>query len=281
MLKKIAVIILTYNSDKIIKKTIKAAKKITNEIIILDSYSTDKTLKIAKQLRCKIFKKKFINYSIQRNFIINKCNNKYEWQLHLDADEVVSNKLINEIKEILELNNKDYSYLIKRYPFFLKKILRFGGASNWHQRLFPSKSTLVEEKNYDQHFRSKLSSKNLKGIIYDFNIQNLNDWIRAHNKWSNLSLKDSINKKNKNVVKGKFFGNKIERKRFFKNLYLSLPSIPRIWFLFIYKYIFALGFLDGKPGFYYAILNSLWFRMIIDAKMYEQKISKRKYEEIN
>ena len=124
MLKKIAVIILTYNSDKIIKKTIKAAKKITNEIIILDSYSTDKTLKIAKQLRCKIFKKKFINYSIQRNFIINKCNNKYEWQLHLDADEVVSNKLINEIKEILELNNKDYSYLIKRYPFFFKKNIK-------------------------------------------------------------------------------------------------------------------------------------------------------------
>jgi len=107
----------------------------------------------------------------------------------------------------------------------------------------------------------------------------LNDWIRAHNKWSNLSLKDSINKKSKNIIKGKFFGNKIERKRFFKNLYLTLPTIPRIWFLFIYKYIFALGFLDGKPGFYYAILNSLWFRMIIDAKMYEQQISKRKYEE--
>ena len=101
MLKNIVVVILTYNSDKIIKKTIKAAKKITNEIIILDSFSTDKTLRIAKELKCQILKKKFINYSLQRNFIISKCNNKYEWQLHLDADEVVSRKLVNEIKEIL------------------------------------------------------------------------------------------------------------------------------------------------------------------------------------
>lgn len=280
MLKKIAVIILTYNSDKIIKKTIKAAKKITNEIIILDSYSTDKTLKIAKQLRCKIFKKKFINYSIQRNYIINKCNNKYEWQLHLDADEIVSKKLIEEIKEILKINKKDNSYLIKRYPFFLKRKLRFGGASNWHNRFFPSESTKVEETNYDQHFISKLKSKNLRGIIYDSNIQNLNDWIIAHNRWSNLSLNDSLKRKNKNVLKGALFGNKIERKRFFKNLYLSFPAIPRVLFLFIYKYIFLFGFIDGKPGFYYAVLNSLWFRMIIDAKKYEKKISRRKYEEI-
>ena len=158
MLKKIAIIILTYNSDKIIKKTIKAAKKISNEIIILDSYSTDKTIKIAKKFKCKILKKKFINYSLQRNFIINKCNNKYEWQLHLDADEIVSNKLIEEIKEILKINKKIILFN-KKISIFLKRKLRFGGASNWHNRFFPSKTTKVEETNYDQHFISKLKVK--------------------------------------------------------------------------------------------------------------------------
>ena len=93
-------------------------------------------------------------------------------------------------------------------------------------------------------------------------------------------MNDSLERKNKNIIKGDLFGNKIEQKRYLKNLYLSLPSIPRVLFLFIYKYIFLFGFFDGKPGFYYAVLNSLWFRMIIDAKKYEQKISKKKYEEI-
>ena len=93
-------------------------------------------------------------------------------------------------------------------------------------------------------------------------------------------MNDSFERKNKNIIKGDLFGNKIEQKRFLKNLYLSLPTIPRVLFLFIYKYIFLFGFIDGKPGFYYAVLNSLWFRMIIDAKKYEKKISRRKYEEI-
>ena len=72
MKKKIAIIILSYNSDHIIKKTILAAKKISNNIIIVDSFSRDKTLKIAKSFNCKIIKRKFINYAKQRNFIIKK-----------------------------------------------------------------------------------------------------------------------------------------------------------------------------------------------------------------
>ena len=65
MNKKIVVIILTYNSEKIIKKTIKSAKKISNDVIILDSFSKDKTIKIAKMLKCKLFKIKLSNYSDQ------------------------------------------------------------------------------------------------------------------------------------------------------------------------------------------------------------------------
>ena len=81
--KKIVVVILTFNSEKIIRKTIKKAKKISKDIVILDSFSKDKTIKIVKKLKCKIIKRKFINYSNQRNYIINKFNNKYQWQLHL------------------------------------------------------------------------------------------------------------------------------------------------------------------------------------------------------
>ena len=86
MNKKIAVIILTFNSETIIKKTILAAKKISKDVVILDSFSNDNTIKIARSLRCKIFKKKFIDYSLQRNHIIKKCNKLFDWQLHLDSD---------------------------------------------------------------------------------------------------------------------------------------------------------------------------------------------------
>jgi len=167
--KKIAIIILTYNSEEIIKKTITSAKKISKDIIILDSFSKDKTIKIAKKLKCKILKRKFSNYSDQRNFIIKKCNNLYQWQLHIDSDEILSEKLIKNIKNILDVNVQNNSYLIKRHVYFLHKKLLFGGAANWHLRLFPSKSSTCEDKKYDQHFISKLRTKKIKGPLFDFN----------------------------------------------------------------------------------------------------------------
>ena len=139
MKKKIATIILSYNSDAIIKKTILAAKKISKNVIVLDSFSNDNTLKIARSLQCKIFKKKFINYSFQRNYIIKKCNKLYEWQLHLDSDEILSKKLIKNIGNIVQSNDKNYSYIIKRRTYFLNKKLLFGGTSNWHLRLIKIK----------------------------------------------------------------------------------------------------------------------------------------------
>ena len=80
MKKKIATVILTFNSEKIIRKTILAAKKISKDVVILDSFSDDNTVKIARSLKCKIFKKKFVNYSLQRNYIIKKCNVLFDWQ---------------------------------------------------------------------------------------------------------------------------------------------------------------------------------------------------------
>ena len=271
MKKKICVIILTHNSEKIIRKTLVAARKISNNIIIVDSFSADKTLKICRSFNCKIYKKKFVNYSLQRNYIIRKCNKLFEWQLHLDSDEILSGDLIKNIKLILKNNNKKYSYLIKRKIYFLNKKLNFGGSSNWHLRLFPSGSTFVEHKPYDQHYVSKLQTKNISGILHDMNVKNLSSWIEIHNKWSKL---ETLEKKisSKKTINSNLFGNNIERLRFLKKLYYLLPSMIRPFLLFIIKYFFLFGFLDGKVGFYYCFFNSLWFRTLIDAKRYEKRL---------
>ena len=91
---------------------------------------------------------------------------------------------------VVHSNDKNYSYLVKRQPYFLNKKLSFGGSSNWHLRLFPSGSTLVEYGNYDQHFKSKLKSKNISGTLYDMNIKNLSEWIGFLNRWSSLETKN-------------------------------------------------------------------------------------------
>ena len=129
----------------------------------------------------------------------------------------------------------------------------------------------MENKLYDQHFISLLKAKPVKGCIYDRNIDDLNSWINKHNRWSNLDIINNLKSKQK-VLEGNIFGNNIERLRLYKNIYLLFPTIIRPFILFFYKYFILLGFLDGKVGFYYCFLNSLWFRTLIDAKNYEKKI---------
>ena len=131
----------------------------------------------------------------------------------------------------------------------------------------------MENKLYDQHFISLLKAKPVKGCIYDRNIDDLNSWINKHNRWSNLDIINNLKSKQK-VLEGNIFGNNIERLRLYKNIYLLFPTIIRPFILFFYKYFILLGFLDGKVGFYYCFLNSLWFRTLIDAKNYEKKNKK-------
>ena len=116
-------------------------------------------------------------------------------------------------------------------------------------------------------------TKTLNGSIFDMNTSDLYTWTSSHNNWSSLDINTKL-KENGKIVKGNFFGNKIERLRFFKNLYIMFPTIIRPFLLFFYKYFILLGFLDGKVGFYYCFLNSLWFRTLIDAKKFEKKIKK-------
>ena len=270
MKNKIAIIILSHNSDHIIKKTISAAKKISNNIVLVDSFSNDKTLKIAKSFNCKIIKRKFVNYAEQRNFIIKKYNNLCDWQLHIDADEILTEKLIRNINVIINSNEKKFVYLIKRKVIFMKKLLNFGGTSNWHLRLFPSGTASVEKLKYDQHFISNKPKKYLSGHIFDNAAKDINAWITSHNKWSSFDAQ-IIKTINKKTINPNLFGNSIEKNRFYKKIYNNFPSsVLKPIILFLYKYFFLFGFLDGKIGFYYCFLNSLWFRTLVEIKKIEK-----------
>ena len=111
MKKKIAIIIFTFNSEKIIKRTILAAKKISKDVVICDSFSKDKTIKIARSLHCKIVYRDIIpTYAAKRNYIIKKCNKLYDWQLHLDSDEILSKKLIKNINHPNNIRNQSHFF---------------------------------------------------------------------------------------------------------------------------------------------------------------------------
>ena len=123
---KLSVGIITYNEEQIIARTIDSVKNIADEIVIIDSNSTDKTVEIAKSKGAKVITQSWLGYGKQKNFMIDNCSG--EWILSIDADEIISQELANEIsEEIKKENNISEVYELR------EKVVCFGTISSYHK----------------------------------------------------------------------------------------------------------------------------------------------------
>ncbi len=268
------VVILTFNSASIIRETVSQAKKVSPHVFAVDSHSSDGTPAILEELGCTVVQRPFSNYSDQRNWAISQVEKSYDWQLHLDADEVLDEESVGEIRTLLAGTPRFDAYLIRRRDYFMGKMLRHSGVNPWHLRLFKSGQGRCEARLYDQHFITQAKSGRLHGFMHDKNSALLTNWIASHNRWSDAEAREKLGPRAAvadDVLKPRLTGDARERTRFIKEIYYKLPTGIRSLSYFIYRYIFRLGFLDGTAGFYFAFFQALWFRMLVDAKMYEQR----------
>jgi len=272
----ISVIILTYNEEKNIEKCLKTVFGWVSEIIIVDSYSTDKTIELAKKYTSKIYQHPFKDYGKQRNWSQETLPIKHKWVLHIDADERVTPELAEEIKNVLkDVSNNVNGFFIKKRTFFMGRWIKHGGHYPvYHLRLFRKGKGRCEDRKYDQHFICKGEILKLKNDIFEENNINISEWINRHNRWSSAEVEEllQIPKKNANKIKAKCFGNPIERRRWMRNeVYNNFPLFSRAFFYFLYRYFIRFGFLDGKEGLIFHFLQGFWYRFLVDAKVYEIK----------
>ena len=271
--KPCVVVVLTFNSAGIIKETLCQALTVSPNIFVVDSGSKDGTGEIASSMGCEVVQRAFINYSEQRNWAIAQISAQYRWQLHLDADEVLDDAAVAAIRGVLSGTPRFDAYMLKRRDYFMGRELRFSGVNPWHLRLFRSGVGQCENRLYDQHFVASRPAGRLNGLMHDKNSMLITDWISRHNRWSDLEAEQIMQEDHggEDVLQARFFGDARERTRYLKGVYYRLPIAARALSYFIYRYFFRLGILDGKPGFYFAFFQALWFRMLVDAKMYERR----------
>jgi len=266
------VIILTFNSIGIIRETVEQALKVTDAVCAIDSGSQDGTIEELTKLGCTVLRRDFINYSDQRNWGIEQFKN-IQWQLHLDADEVLDDCTIMEIKRVISSPNPSFdAYMIKRIDYFMGLKLKHSGLNPWHLRLFQSNSAVCEDRLYDQHFVSQSPAGRLKGSMHDKNHLTLSDWINRHNRWSDLEAQELLAPPDRTKVTliPRLIGDPRQRMRALKHLYYQMPGGARAFIYFLYRYFLRLGFLDGQAGLYFAFFQAYWFRMLVDAKIYEK-----------
>ncbi|AYQ30769.1 glycosyltransferase family 2 protein [Runella sp. SP2] len=266
-----SVIILTFNEEDNIESCLNKILKVSNDVFVVDSFSTDNTIKILEKYPIKSVQNKFVNYSQQRNWAQENCPFNHEWVLHIDAGEFLTPELIHWLQHVFPTQMEKFDgFIFSRRVYFLNKWIKRGGMyPNSHLRLFKKEKGFCENKSYDQHFvvEGKINKVPLGADVIDNNGSNVNDFILKHLRWANKEAEDIISNQNtQGNVKESILGNDIERKRFLKNnLYYKFPVLWRAFFLFLYRYVFMLGFLDGKVGFIYHFLQCFWFRVTIDS----------------
>lgn len=276
----LTVIILTFNEEKNIVQAIDSIKSIAKRIVVVDSFSTDNTVSIAKELGAEVFVNEFYNQAQQFTWALDNIDVDTKWVLRLDADERLTYSSSKEIADIIVKNeNTDVNGAIVRFNVrFLGKDLRHGGIYPIKVlRLFKYGKVHIEDRNMDEHMvlnEGKCIELKNDSIHQDF--KSLSAWIDKHNKYSSREMLD-------------YFDNAVDShqtlcgvakiKRFIKTkIYYKLPMGFRAWLYYVYRYYFRLGFLDGREGKIFCFLQAYWYRFLVDAKIYESKLETEESE---
>jgi len=275
-LPRLGVIVLSFNSAAAIRQTVRAALQVADWVQVVDSGSTDGTPALVQSLGAQCLQRPFTNYAEQRNWAIARFGGSAQWQLHLDADEVMDSAALAAVRQALADPQGASAFIFERRTYFMGRALRFGGASNYHLRLFKTGAARCEDRLYDQHFVCATPARRLGGLLHDMNVGNLNEWTARHNRWSEMEVQELRRHVEeepaapRQQINARLSADPRERRRLYKQGYYTAPPLWRALALFGYRYLLLGGFLDGRAGFYYAFFQALWFRMLVDAKLVER-----------
>jgi len=229
----ISALAITYNEEANIEKFIKSLS-FADEIIIVDSNSTDKTVSIAKELGAKVMVRDFDNFSNQKNFALQQAN--HEWIVFFDLDEAISQELTEEIKFSIANPETTDAFQVKRNFYFMGKHIKYSG--------FQNDSVIRVFKKNKAKYSSNLVHETLK---IEGHIETLKHKIDHH------SYKGFDHYNNKLTQYSKLQAQALYDKNIRPNLYhFLIRPCYRFW----HQYLIRLGFLDGKEGFILAYTSA-------------------------
>lgn len=249
----ISVCIITHNEEKRIRQCLESVKW-AEEIVVVDSHSTDRTVEICKEYTPRVYQRDWPGHVEQKNFALNLAS--HEWALCLDADECLSPELSREIREELSRNGDTFAgYVMSRHTFYLGRWINHGGWYPDHKlRLF--RRSLGSWGGINPHDKVLLSAGNtkvLKGELLHFNYEDISSQIRTVDNFARIFVQNTL----KN---GTPFST--------PSVIASMLFKPPIKFLEMY--LLKGGFLDGMAGFIIASTTAFYI-FLKYAKWWEAK----------
>ncbi len=244
---KLSATVITLNEEKDLPRLFSSVKNLADEIVVVDSGSTDKTLTIAERFGCITFKRKFDNYSNQKNYALEKASG--DWILSLDADEEVTPELAQEIKRAIKDGSYD-GYSIPRKNIILGKFIkhtRWDPELDRHVWLWrKGKGKWVGSVHEEVVVSGKVGK--LKNAKIHYQYKTVREFIDMINRYTNLEAEEMIKK----GIRFSYF-------RFFYD-----PVYE-----FLVRFVYRKGFLDNWQGFALSYLMAI-YKMTTWVKVWER-----------
>jgi len=275
----ISAIILTFNEEMHIKRCLNNISSLVKDIFIIDSYSTDRTLEIAKEYEnVTILQNRWVNYATQFNWGLKNAPIKTEWVIRLDADEYLLPELVEELEQKMpHLEEGITGITLKRRHIFLGKWMRRGTYPVKLLRIFKANKAICEERFMDEHIQLlEGTSVEMEYDFVDHNLNNISWWANKHVGYAIREAVDLLDIEfdltgSAADDDGRNINKQALDKRKKKHKYAKQPLFWRSFAYFCYRYIFKLAFLEGKEGFLWSFMQGWWYRTLVDAKIFEIK----------
>lgn len=269
----VSVLILTKNEEINIERCIQSVSW-SDDIVVYDSLSDDRTVELAEKLGARVVKRKFDNWSAHQNWAVANIDFKHPWVYYTDADETCDDQLKEDLGKLTQTGERYSVFQVRRKDFFMGRWLK-------RSQLYPTWITRVfrpEKIRYERLVNPVAIVEGETGFLdghiihYPFS-HGINHWFARHNNYSDMEAQDLIHEVKEKVSFGDFFSRDAAvRRRAMKTMAYKMPGRPLL--MFGYLYFIRLGLLDGLPGLRYSIMRSM-YEYMIDLKVQEYRFKQK------
>lgn len=269
----VTVVVLTFNEERNLRACLESVRGWAARVVVVDSGSSDATCSIALDAGAVIITHPFETHARQWQWALAQLPADTDWILGLDADQRVTPDLRLEIERLVVSKTPAHGAFVRRRQVFRGKWIRYGGYyPKYLLKLFRRTRVSVDEADLvDHHFIVDGPTVKLPADIIEDNRNEaeIAVWTAKHNRYAVLQARQELSATRLHVGMSAVFGSPDERIRWLKQQWTRLPLFVRPCLYVFYRYVVRLGFLDGKQGFIFHVLQAFWYRLLVDINIDE------------